>query len=172
MAPESNPAVTSFAREPRPRSNGPRLFAQSDYICAVRASDGAILSHGVAAAPYDVLEIYGAGFGRAVADSPDTNGPEVTVTIGGTPADVRFAGRVAPGLYQFDVTVPAGLAAGDHPVVATVGGVTTESPALLKIAKAADAAGQAEGRYASFLRNASEASALAADAECSLAFGT
>jgi uncharacterized protein (TIGR03437 family) len=58
----------------------------------------------------------------------------VTVTIGGTPAIVSFAGLVGPGLYQINLTVPAGLTSGDNTIAATVGGYNTQSTALLKIA--------------------------------------
>ena len=56
----------------------------------------------------------------------------VTMTIGGLPAAVTYAGLSATGLYQLNVTVPA-LAAGDHSVVATIAGIATQSGVLLKI---------------------------------------
>jgi uncharacterized protein (TIGR03437 family) len=48
----------------------------------------------------------------------------VSVTIGGVPANVSFAGLVAAGLYQINVTVP-NTATGDQPVRATVNGAQT-----------------------------------------------
>jgi uncharacterized protein (TIGR03437 family) len=47
-----------------------------------------------------------------------------TVTVGGQPADVVFASLLpgVVGLYQVGVTVPAGLASGDQPVVVTQAG--------------------------------------------------
>jgi uncharacterized protein (TIGR03437 family) len=36
-------------------------------------------------------------------------------------------------LCQINLTVPAGLTAGDHAIIAKVGGYTTQSTALLKI---------------------------------------
>jgi uncharacterized protein (TIGR03437 family) len=51
----------------------------------------------------------------------------VSVTIGGERSVVSFAG-LAPGLaslYQINATVPDGLAAGNQPVVITVGGVSS-----------------------------------------------
>lgn len=56
----------------------------------------------------------------------------VAITIGGVAAAVSFAGLSAPGLYQFNVTVPA-LANGDHAVVATIAGLPTQSGVLLKV---------------------------------------
>jgi uncharacterized protein (TIGR03437 family) len=51
----------------------------------------------------------------------------VTVTIGGQPAVVEFAGVVGAGLVQINVTVPASINNGDAVVVATVNGVSTQA---------------------------------------------
>ncbi|HXS98965.1 MAG TPA: S8 family serine peptidase [Candidatus Limnocylindrales bacterium] len=51
------------------------------------------------------------------------------VTIGGQPATVQFAG-LAPGfvgLYQVNVTVPAGISAGNQPITISIGGATSPS---------------------------------------------
>jgi len=58
-------------------------------------------------------------------DSPLVNPP--TITVGGTPAQVTFAGLTAAGVYQFNVTVPATTPDGDIPVVAQLGALTTQS---------------------------------------------
>jgi uncharacterized protein (TIGR03437 family) len=53
----------------------------------------------------------------------------VSVTIGGQPATVLFAG-LTPGLValvQMDITVPSGLAAGSYPMVVTIGGQVSNS---------------------------------------------
>ncbi len=129
----------------------PGLFMLGDYVAAVRASDNTIVNGtGVAISGYttraaanasDVLELYGTGFGPAPG-APATGTVfssaypvinTVTVTIGDIPV-VSFAGLTAPGLYQINVTVPAGLSAGDHPILASVGGFRSQSSALLKIA--------------------------------------
>jgi uncharacterized protein (TIGR03437 family) len=72
----------------------------------------------------------------AVADgaaTPSTGLTHVTstvsVTIGGQPATVLFAG-LTPGLIallQLDITVPSGLAAGSYPMVVTLGGQVSNS---------------------------------------------
>jgi len=51
------------------------------------------------------------------------------IQIGGLPAVVAFAGVVAPGLYQLNVTVPSGVANGDNAVTFTYGSQT--APAAL-----------------------------------------
>jgi uncharacterized protein (TIGR03437 family) len=53
----------------------------------------------------------------------------VTVTIGGQPSAVDFAGVVAAGLVQIDVHVPSSINNGDSDVIATVGGVSTQRTA-------------------------------------------
>jgi uncharacterized protein (TIGR03437 family) len=59
----------------------------------------------------------------------------VTVTIGNQPATVLFAGE-APGLVsgvlQVNAMIPAGLGAGNQPVVLSVGGVM--SPNVITVA--------------------------------------
>jgi uncharacterized protein (TIGR03437 family) len=129
----------------------PGLSVVSNYVRAIRYGDGAIIN-GTGAAeggtmvsasskPGEVLSLYGTGFGPT--SSPvstgvvftgayETTNP-VTVTIGGLPAQVLWAGLVGPGLYQINVTVPA-TGSGDQAVVATVAGVSSQSGALLKVA--------------------------------------
>jgi uncharacterized protein (TIGR03437 family) len=81
----------------------------------------------------ETLVLYGVGFGptnpNASAGRPfsgvaPTTNP-VTVTIGGVPANVGFSGIVEAGLYQINLTVPAGAGSGDQALVATVNGVKT-----------------------------------------------
>jgi uncharacterized protein (TIGR03437 family) len=90
----------------------------------------------------DALVIYCAGLGvtnppagdgvaSPASPTAQTQSP-VTVTIGGQNATVLYAGLVAGlvGLYQVNVTMPAGVAAGNAvPVLLTVAGQT--SPAAI-----------------------------------------
>jgi uncharacterized protein (TIGR03437 family) len=161
--PVAAPLAPSEKAAATPRASGPRLFVQSNYVAAVRAADGSILSHGVAAAPSEVIELYGTGFDLESSPKDGANSQAsaedatITVSIGGIPAQVEFAGRVGPRLFQIDVTVPAGLSGGDHPVVACLGGMRTNCGALLRVAKKSDPSPDAEGRYGRFLRRALKA---------------
>jgi uncharacterized protein (TIGR03437 family) len=129
----------------------PGLFVASNYVRAVRVSDGAIINGtgaaetgyvtAAAASSGDALELFGTGFGAATG-APDTGTVftgayptinAVSVTIGGVAAPVSFAGLVGPGLYQINITVPAGLPAGDKPILAMVNSMSSASTALLKI---------------------------------------
>jgi uncharacterized protein (TIGR03437 family) len=90
----------------------------------------------------DQILLFGTGFGPtnpataanrvATAAAPLAN--TVQITVGGVPATVQFAGvsPPSPGLIQFNITMPAGVASGDQPVVATIGGVAT--PAGINLA--------------------------------------
>ena len=177
----TNPAETSSTTTAKLPPIVPHLFVQSNYVAAVRTSDGTVLSRGVVAMPADVIELYGTGFGPSTTSIDagfDSTGAystssQVTVSIGGIPADVRFAGRVGPGLYQINVTVPADLPSGDHPVIASVAGMSTQCEALLKIGKVSDLSPNLspnpEGRYSCFVRKAMEGTTVPAGAERSMA---
>jgi uncharacterized protein (TIGR03437 family) len=149
----SNAAGTSNSVSATMQTVLPGLSVLSNYVRAVRPSDGAIINGtGAAETGYtssasakagDILSLYGTGFGATsspvapgvvFSGAYETTNP-VTVTIGGLPAQVQWAGLVGPGLYQINVTVPA-TGAGDQAVVATVAGVSTQAGALLKVAAA------------------------------------
>ena len=57
------------------------------------------------------------------------------VTIGGSPATVQYAGVISPGLYQFNVEVPASAANGDNAVVAAYGGASTPAGAMISVSR-------------------------------------
>ena len=91
----------------------------------------------------DILTIYGIGFGQTAAGpvpgalpaAADSVTPGYSVTIGGTSASASYAG-VTPtdgGLYQVNVTIPAGIAPGNYPIVLHVNGVSTPPGAFLTI---------------------------------------
>ena len=54
------------------------------------------------------------------------------VAVGGQQADIAFAALMpgAVGLYQIELTVPAGLPSGDQPVVVTQGSAIANMPVL------------------------------------------
>ena len=89
----------------------------------------------VAAKPGDIVELYGNGFGPtnpAVPAGQVFFGPAyttnpVTLLINHVSVPPTFAGLTGAGLYQINLTVPAGLGTGDVPLVATVGGSQTPS---------------------------------------------
>ena len=88
----------------------------------------------------ETVVLFGVGFGptnppvRAGAvfsgNAPTVN--PVTVTVGGVPATVTFAGITAAGLYQLNVVVP-GVSSGDQAVLATVSGLQTQTGVVLAV---------------------------------------
>jgi uncharacterized protein (TIGR03437 family) len=83
----------------------------------------------VQAAPGETLTLYGTGFGPVtpaqptgqLVTSPAPTANPVTVTIGGVPATVTFAGLIGSGLYQVDATVPM-VGSGDQLIAVSVAG--------------------------------------------------
>ncbi len=85
------------------------------------------------AAPNETIQIWATGFGDTVAAIP--NGQlvsmssmlrnAVTATIGNIPANVPFAGLVAAGLYQLNITIPANAPNGDLAIKFFTQGVQT-----------------------------------------------
>lgn len=92
------------------------------------------------ARPSEVVVLFANGFGPTstpvVSGSSVQSGslsPLPAVTIGGATAVVQFAGLVAPGEFQFNVTVPTTAQNGDNPIVATYNGVSTPSGAVITV---------------------------------------
>jgi uncharacterized protein (TIGR03437 family) len=91
----------------------------------------------------DILTIYGIGFGQTgsgpvpgdIPSSADSVPSGYSVTIGGTTASASYGG-VTPtiaGLYQVNVTIPAGIAPGNQPIILNVNGASTPAGAFLAI---------------------------------------
>ena len=95
----------------------------------------------VAAKAGDVVELFGVGFGPTTppvpagqafsGSAPTTN--SVNLLINNQNVTPGFAGLSDSGLYQINLTVPAGLGTGDVPLVATVGGVQTPSTVVISL---------------------------------------
>ena len=84
--------------------------------------------------------LYANGFGPVsppvISGSDVQSGslPVLPVTqIGGISASVQFAGLVSPGLYQFNVVVPAMATSGDNVLTAQYTGLTTQAGVLLTV---------------------------------------
>jgi uncharacterized protein (TIGR03437 family) len=133
----------------------PGLLVSNNYVRAVRYPDEVIINGtGAAETGYvtsaavgagEIVSLYGTGFGPTDLDlAPGvvftgeypTNNP-VAVSVGGMQAEVLWAGLVGLGVYQINIQLPAALADGDQPVVATVAGISSQSSALIKIAVSA-----------------------------------
>jgi uncharacterized protein (TIGR03437 family) len=94
------------------------------------------------AAPGETVILYGNGFGQVspaivpgAGAQSGTLPAKPTITIGGLNATVSFAGAISPGLYQFNVVVPANAASGDNTVAVTYQDVSGPSGIFLSVAK-------------------------------------
>jgi uncharacterized protein (TIGR03437 family) len=117
-------------------------FAVSSSETARRAAfhmNGAVVTPDDPARPGETVILYGTGLG---ATNPPSGAGEVVdaaslassplVLVGGVPAEVSFAGRVSPGVYQINVGVPA-LAKGQYPLRIEVGGRLSQTKTDLDI---------------------------------------
>lgn len=96
----------------------------------------------VAAKAGDSLVLFGVGFGPtnpvvAAAAQPPVGGAStttpVTLLINNKSVSPAFAGLTSAGLYQFNLTVPAGLGTGDVPLQGLVNGAMTPMGAVLSL---------------------------------------
>jgi len=129
-------------------STSPAIFTQSENgqgagVIVVYKSNGTVYETSPTnpASTGDLLLVYAAGLGPvnpgvldgvaapSSAPFPTTVNP-VTATVGGQTAQVQFAG-LAPGytgVYQVNLVVPQGVAAGaDVPIVLTIGGFSSSA---------------------------------------------
>ena len=82
--------------------------------------------------PNEVVVLYAVGFGlpsTALTDgSASQSGvlqPLPVCTVGSNPAVVAFAGLIGPGLYQINLTIPAGTPSKDNSIGCTFKGAST-----------------------------------------------
>ena len=158
----TNNGLASTAATVTITSTAPALFTLgaadattgNSYIAAEHAN-GAIagppsLVTGVTSTPYNAGEtmvLYGTGFGATNPAAPVGTAPTVAlpltllpaVTVGGLNATVSFGGLIGPGLYLFNVVLPAGTTVGgtgavvEVPVTMTEGGVQTQAKAVVGV---------------------------------------
>lgn len=112
---------------------------------AILNQDFTVNSSSNAADPESIVMLYGTGEGQtdpagvdgkmAMEKFPAPVTQPITATVGGLPADVKYAGAapyMVAGVIQVNVQLPKGLASGSHDVVVTIG--TAKSQAGLKVA--------------------------------------
>jgi uncharacterized protein (TIGR03437 family) len=95
----------------------------------------------VAARQEDVVELFGVGFGPTSpivpagqlfsGAAPTTS--SLQLQIGGASVSPFFAGLSSAGLYQINVTIPAGLGTGDQSLVGIIGGAQTQSGIVISL---------------------------------------
>ncbi|MFN0169433.1 MAG: putative Ig domain-containing protein [Bryobacteraceae bacterium] len=117
----------------------PGIASDADATALARRLDGSLITAANPALPGETIQIFLAGLGPttpavpagavAPADPPALIQAPVVVRINGRSADTTFAG-LAPGLvgvYQVDLTIPAGLAAGTGELIVEQSGRTSNT---------------------------------------------
>jgi uncharacterized protein (TIGR03437 family) len=119
------------------------VATRTDYSLAVKNGTFSITT--VPAKPDEVIILWGTAFGPTnpptpvgvAAPSAAPTADPVTVTVGGTPAAVYTGHAVLTqglaAVYQVAITVPANLADGDYPVVATIKGASSPTTTILTV---------------------------------------
>jgi uncharacterized protein (TIGR03437 family) len=136
----------SFTAQAQAESPSFFIFGGGPYVAATHGN-GSLLGptslypgQSTPANPGETIVLYANGFGPTqtpvVSGSETQSGslnPLPVITIGKNPATVQFAGLISPGLYQFNVVVPASTPAGDNALTATYAGLTTQSGVLVTV---------------------------------------
>jgi uncharacterized protein (TIGR03118 family) len=138
----TNNNVASASAAVTLQTTSPAFFASGKYAIATHADGSlvgapAVFPGATPGKPGETISIYGTGFGPtnpavdgAIVSSPANLVTNPTITIGGTPATVTFAGLSAAGLDQINVTLTS-LPAGstglvDVSAIAMAGGSYTQ----------------------------------------------
>jgi uncharacterized protein (TIGR03437 family) len=134
-----------FASQAQPLSPSLFAFNGGPYVAAAHAGGSLLGPVGLypgstPAKPGETIVLFANGFGPVslpiIKGSVSQSGilsPLPAITIGGVNAVASFAGLVAPGEFQFNVTVPSSLGNGDQSIVASYNGQTTQAGTLITI---------------------------------------
>ncbi len=145
----TNNGVTSagFSVQAQPLSPSFFVLNGGPYVVAQHSADYSLvgptsLYPGLTtpAKPGETVVLYANGFGPTstpvVSGSSTQSGslsPLPVVTIGGLAATVQFAALASPGLFQFNVMIPANAPSGDNTLAATISGGATAPVALITV---------------------------------------
>lgn len=88
----------------------------------------------------EAIVLYATGLGptnpprpSGVVINPAALGSPLSLTIGGKPALVTFAGLISPGLYQINAVIPNDIGTGDQPIVVTVNGRSNGAALMIPV---------------------------------------
>src|ERR1051326_1017470 len=122
-----------FSVDAQPRAPSFFVFNGGPYAIATHADNtlagpASLYPGSISPAqPGESIVLYANGFGptsppvvSGAQTQSGTLSPLPTVTIGGIPATVAFAGLIQPGLFQLNVTVPQNVPSGDNALIAVI----------------------------------------------------
>ena len=128
-----------------PAANGRYVAAQHGVDYSIVGPPGLYPGASSPAKPGEVIILYTTGFGPTSPPTPsgqvvtnpapvvNLNLSPITVTIGGLPAQVQWAGITIAGVWQLNVQVPPGAPTGDAAIVAQIGGKSTQAGAFVTV---------------------------------------
>jgi uncharacterized protein (TIGR03437 family) len=144
-APDGTVETTALMRRIAPGvfvfggQNAAALHMDGLLVCAANSIAGGSCR---AANTGETIQLYVTGLGTNLSPKPpdgmiligaSTVNEKVSVTLGGSPCAVLYAGLVAPGLYQINLVVPD-IPSGDQSLVVSAGGATGPAGPILTIA--------------------------------------
>jgi uncharacterized protein (TIGR03118 family) len=128
-----NPLAPAFFTIGANATNG-NAYIAAEHSNGALIGPTATITGATPAEPGETIVLFATGFGPTLA-SGEVLAVTPTIAIDGIAADVRFAGLVGPGLYQFNVVVPSTVTLGqDVLVVGLSGDFETQPGAFLTIA--------------------------------------
>ncbi len=106
-------------------ASGTGAAAAVDAITGAAGPFNATLANGQP----NIIAVFGSGLGGDATDVDGNVNASVTARIDGAAVTLQYAGRATglAGLNQFNVVLPAGIAAGTHTLTFARGGVTSNS---------------------------------------------
>lgn len=126
-----------FRFDPLGRRYAAAVFASGEFAGPAGLFGSALATRAVRKG--EVVQLFATGLGNAGTQDgqiPEALGDltsRVSVTIGGQPARVVFAGRTSPGLYQINVEAPRTAATGENQVRVTIGGASSPEGVFLVV---------------------------------------
>jgi|GEM_PF-712064 len=135
----ADPSPALFLYDPQQRR-----YAAAQHAGGAPVIPNSLVPGGSPARPGEEIVLWGSGFGLTdppvtsgfilPAPAPLANTATLSVTIGGAPAAVHYAGMTIAGVYQINVVVPD-VADGDQPLVVSFAGKTTQPGVYISVAR-------------------------------------
>jgi uncharacterized protein (TIGR03437 family) len=144
----TNGSVSSTPFTATMRAAAPSFPLVGNYIVATHADNSLIGPTSLSvpgypftpAHPNETIVLYAFGFGLPTTTLTNGSSSQVgplptfpVIQIGATLANVVYAGVISPGLYQFNVIVPATAANGDNAVTCSYSGLNAPAGALINV---------------------------------------
>ena len=127
---------------------GPAFFLLGGKYAVAQHANGTIVgaatlvpNNSTPAAPGEIIALFATGLGNSIPAFPAGQivtaaaplAAPATVTIGGMPTSVSFAGLVEAGVYQVNAIVPVSALSGDNAITVQVGGYTSPGGVFLTV---------------------------------------